>query len=216
MDEIQLKEAKRQADRKAIKFVIALFILYIIFSQGNIFMNSVMSPGGSYYNAFIAEHFNYIQGLKTALLKPAVWIIKLFGFYAIHNEMDIMVVNGPYLRVNYSCLGLGVMSFLTAFVLSFPASWKSTFKMLAIGLVAIYILNILRIAGLGVLFGFFQSQRNYFEYHHEIFNVIVYIIIFIMLYIWIRKNTKTLNTELPKNQSPLDSKISTVENNPAS
>lgn len=200
MNDTTSKEAKKQADKKAIKFVICLFVLYILFSQGNIFMNSVMSPGARYYNAFIAEHFNYIQGLKTALLKPAVWIIKLCGFYAIHNEMDIMVVNGPYLRVNYSCLGLGVMSFLAAFVLSFPASWKSTFKMLAIGLVSIYILNILRIAGLGVLFGFFQSQRNYFEYHHEIFNVAVYIIIFIMLYIWIRKNTKNLNVEKPSQE----------------
>ncbi len=194
MDEIQIKAAKIQADKKAIRFVVILFVLYILFSQGNIFMNSVMSPGGKYYNAFIAEHFDYIQGLKTALIKPAVWIIKLLGFYAIHNEMDVMVVNGPYLRINYSCLGLGVMSFLAAFVLAFPASWKSTIKMLIIGIVSIYLLNIARIAGLGLLFGFFQSQRNYFEYHHEIFNVLVYIVIFIMLYIWIRKNTKPKKT----------------------
>jgi len=193
MNEIQNKVDKKQADKKAIKFIITLFVLYILFSQGNLFMNSVMSSGARFYNASIAEHFNYIQGLKTALIIPAVWIIKLFGFYAIYNEMDVMVVSGPLLRINYSCLGLGVMSFLAAFVLSFPASWKSTFKMLIIGLISIYLLNILRIAGLGILFGTFQSQRNYFEYHHEIFNVIVYIIIFIMLYIWIRKNTKIKN-----------------------
>ncbi|WP_316797791.1 exosortase Y [Pedobacter frigidisoli] len=190
MDEIQLKAAKREADKKAIKFVIALFVLYIIFSQGNIFMNSVMSPGGRFYNASIAEHFNYIQGLKSGLIIPAVWIIKAFGFYAIYNDSDVMVVAGPYLRVNYSCLGLGVMSFLAAFVLAFPASWKSTWKMMVIGLVSIYILNVCRIAGLGVLLGFFQSQRQNFTYHHEIFNVIVYICIFTMLYFWIRKNTR--------------------------
>lgn len=207
MSEISQKEAKKQANRKAIKFIVALFTLYILFSQGNLFINSVMSEGGKYYNAYIAHNFDYIQGLKTALIKPAVWIIKLFGFYAIHNEMDVLVVNGPYLRINYSCLGLGVMSFLTAFVLAFPAPWKSTFKMLVIGLITIYILNVCRIAGLGLLFGFFQSQRNYFEYHHEIFNVIVYIIIFIMLYIWIRRNTKTSK----KSNTDQDT---TVANNP--
>ncbi|WP_421944673.1 exosortase Y [Pedobacter sp.] len=190
MNEIQNAAAKKQADKKAIKFIISLFVLYILFSQGNLFMNSVMNPGGKYYNAFIAENFDYIQGLKNALIVPAVWIIKLFGFYAIHNEMDVMVVNGPLLRINYSCLGLGVMSFLAAFVLSFPASWKETIKMLIIGIITIYILNIMRISGLGLLFGFFQSQRNYFEYHHEIFNVIVYIIIFIILFFWIKRNTK--------------------------
>jgi len=189
MDEITNQQTKKQADKKAIKFIVMLFVLYIIFSQGNIFMNSVMSPTGRYYNAYIAEHFDYIQGLKNALIVPAVWIIKLFGFYAIHNEQDVMVVAGPYLRINYSCLGLGVMSFLAAFVLAFPASRKETLKMLIIGIISIYLLNVCRIAGLGLLFGTFHSQRNYFEYHHEIFNVIVYIIIFIMLYIWIKKNT---------------------------
>jgi len=193
MDEITTQQAKKQADKKAIKFIVMLFILYIIFSQGNIFMNSVMTPTGRHYNAYIASHLDYIQGLKTALIVPAVWIIKLFGFYAIYNEQDVMVVAGPYLRINYSCLGLGVMSFLAAFVLAFPASWKETIKMLIIGIISIYLLNVFRIAGLGLLFGTFHSQRNYFEYHHEIFNVIVYIIIFIMLYIWIKKNTRTIS-----------------------
>ncbi|MCX2492596.1 archaeosortase/exosortase family protein [Pedobacter sp. PF22-3] len=185
------EQAKKEANKKAIKFLIALFILYILFSQGNLFMLSVMTPGSKFYNAYIAEHFNYIQGLKTALIVPAVWIIKAFGFYAIYNEMDVMVVAGPYLRINYSCLGLGVMSFLAAFVLSFPASWKSTFKMLFIGILIIYILNILRIAGLGILMAVFKSQRNNFNYHHEIFNIIVYICVFTMLYFWIKRNNKS-------------------------
>lgn len=193
MNEIQIKETKKQTDKKAIKFIVVLFLLYILFSQANLFMNSVMSPGARFYNPYIAAHFDYIQGLKTALIVPAVRIIKLFGFYAIYNEQDVMVVAGPYLRINYSCLGLGVMSFLAAFVLAFPATWKETFKMLVIGIVSIYVLNVLRIAGLGLLFGFFQSQRNYFEYHHEIFNIIVYIIIFLMLYFWIKKNTKSIS-----------------------
>jgi len=189
------EEAKKQANKKAIKFVIALFALYILFSQGNLFMNSVMTPGSKYYNSYISTHFNYIQGLKSALIIPAVWIIKLFGFYAIYNEMDVMIISGPYLRVNYSCLGLGVMSFLAAFVLAFPASWKSTLKMLVIGIIAIYILNVFRIAGLGVLLGFFKSQRHNFSYHHEIFNVIVYVCVFTMLYFWIKKNNKPAVTQ---------------------
>ncbi|MBC6113130.1 exosortase Y [Pedobacter fastidiosus] len=132
------------------------------------------------------------------MIKPAVWIIKLFGFYAIHNDSDVMVVSGPYLRINYSCLGLGVMSFLVAFVLAFPAPWKSTLKMMVVGLITIYVLNICRISGLGVLLGFFQSQRNNFTYHHEIFNIIVYICIFVMLYLWIKRNTRSI---LPENKT---------------
>jgi len=105
-----------------------------------------------------------------------------------------MVVNGPLLRINYSCLGLGVMSFLASFVFAVPTGVKETVKMLIIGIFSIYLLNVIRIAGLGLLFGYFQSQRYYFEYHHEIFNVLVYIIVFYMLYLWAKKNIKSIST----------------------
>ena len=192
MNNLTADEAKKKANKVAIRFVILLVGLYFLFSQGNLFMNSVMSPGGRFYNESIAANFNYIQGLKSLLIIPAVWIIKLFGLYTIHNEMDVMVVNGPYLRVNYACLGLGVMSFLTAFVIAFPAKTKAKLKLLVIGIVMIYVLNVLRIAALGVILGFFESQRNNFTYHHEVFNIIVYICIFILLYFWIRRNTNPI------------------------
>lgn len=188
----QSLDDKKKANKAAILFVVKLLFFYFLFSQGNLFMNSVMSEGGKYYNEYFATHFNYIQTLKSALIIPAVWIIKLFGFYAIHNEMDVMVVDGPHLRINYACLGIGVMSFLAAFVIAFPAKVKAKFKLLIIGLLMVYVLNVLRIAALGVLLGFFKSQRNNFTYHHEVFNILVYICVFILLYYWIKKNTNPI------------------------
>lgn len=190
MDNLSPDESKKKANRAAIRFVVLLVALYFLFSQGNLFMNSVTSINGRYYDPFFTEHFNYIQWLKSALIIPGTWIIRLFGFYTIHNEMDVMVVNGPYLRINYACVGLGVMSFFTAFVIAFPAKLKPKIKLFITGMLMIYILNVLRIAGLGVLLGFFESQRNNFTYHHEVFNVIVYVCIFALLYFWIKKNTK--------------------------
>ena len=115
--------------------------------------------------------------------------------------MDVMVVNGPYLRVNYSCLGLGVMSFLAAFIMAFPAKLKAKIKLFILGMIMIYILNILRIAGLGILLRIFKSQRHNFTYHHEIFNIIVYVIIFIVLYFWIKKNTTPIATQVSNSDS---------------
>lgn len=188
---------KKKANKAATLFVVKLLVFYLLFSQGNLFMNSVTSEGGRFYNEFIAHNLNYIQALKSALILPAVWIIKLFGFYAIYNEMDILVVDGPWLRINYACLGLGVMSFLAAFVIAFPAKLKAKLKLFAWGILMIYLLNVTRIAALGVLLGFFKSQRRNFTYHHEVFNIIVYICVFILLYFWIKKNTKlTIKKEI--------------------
>lgn len=191
MNNLSTNDTKKKANKVAIRFVVLLVGLYLLFSQGNLFMNSVMSEGGRFYHPYIAEHFNYIQWIKSALIIPGTWLIKLFGFYAVYNEMDIMVVNGPYLRINYSCVGLGVMSFFTAFIIAFPAKLKPKLKLFVIGIIMIYLLNVARIAGLGILLGFFQSQRDNFTYHHEIFNIIVYLCVFALLYFWIKKNTKT-------------------------
>lgn len=188
----EIKESQN-TNKEAIFFVVKLLFFYLLFSQGNLFMNSVMSPYGRFHNAFIAEHLNYIQWLKSALILPSVWIIKLFGFYTVHNEMDILIVNGPYLRINYACLGIGVMSFLIAFIIAFPAPLKSKWKLLLTGLALIYVLNVLRIVALGVLLGWYESSRSNFTYHHEIFNIIVYICVFILLYRWIKKHTTVLN-----------------------
>ena len=193
MNTLSTNEAKKRANKAALRFVVLLVALYFLFSQGNLFMNSVTSVGGRFYNAYIAEHFNYIQWLKSSLIILGTGIIKLFGFYAIYNEMDVMVIDGPYLRINYACLGLGVMSFFAAFVIAFPAKLNAKIKLFFIGIVMIYVLNVLRIAGLGVLLGFFKSQRNNFTYHHEVFNIIVYICIFLLLYYWIKKNTTQTN-----------------------
>ena len=201
MNNLSTNEAKKKANKVAVRFVVLLIGLYFLFSQGNLFMNSVMSVDGRFYNAYIAEHFNYIQWIKSSLIIPGTWIIKLFGFYAIYNEMDVLVINGPHLRVSYSCIGLGVMSFFTAFVIAFPAKLKSKIKLLIIGTLMIYVLNVLRIAGLGVLLGFFKSQRDNFTYHHEVFNIIVYLCIFALLYFWIKKNTTTVK---PKIDIPIE------------
>ena len=204
MDNISTEEAKKRANKVAIRFVILLVGLYFLFSQGNIFMNSVTSVGGRFYNAYITEHLNYIQWIKSSLIFFGASIIRLFGFYTISNEMDVMVVNGPYLRINYSCVGLGVMSFFTAFVIAFPAKLKPKIKLFIIGILMIYVLNVLRIAGLGVLLGFFQSQRDNFTYHHEIFNTIVYLCIFALLYFWIKKNTKMRKPQEKVSDNPND------------
>jgi exosortase/archaeosortase family protein len=179
----------QKAYKLAFRFVLILIVLYFIFSQGNLFMNSVMSTRGRFYHSYIAEHFNYIQWVKSALIIPAAALIELFGFQTVYNEMDVMVVNGPHLRVNYSCLGLGVLSFFTAFIIAFPAKLHAKLKLFIIGISMIYGLNVLRIAGLGILLGAFKSQQRNFTYHHEIFNVIVYLCVFAILYFWTKKNT---------------------------
>lgn len=183
-----MKERDFKADNKlVIRFVVIMVVLYLVFSQGNLFMNSVVSPGGRYHNAFIETHLNYIQALRIGLIKPAVGLINLFGFYAIHNGQQVLVINGPMLNINYSCLGLGMMSFILAFVIAFPAPTNRKLQIILRTFLTVFILNILRIAGLGVLLASLHSQRQYFKFHHEVFNIFIYLVVLYLFYRWLKK-----------------------------
>lgn len=181
------KQIERSDKKMVIRFVVVMVVLYVIFSQGNLFMNSVVSPGGRFHNAFIEANLNYIQALTYSLIKPAVGILNLFGFQSIHNSSSVLVINGPNISLNYSCLGLGMMSFILAFVIAFPAPSKRKPLIVLWTFLTVYILNIFRIAGLGILMTTFHSQRPYFGYHHELFNIFIYLVVFFILFKWVKK-----------------------------
>jgi len=88
-------------------------------------------------------------------------------------------------------LGLGVMSFFTAFVLSYPIKLKSKAWFLTGGILGIQFLNIIRFVLLAL---FWNSAKDRVIDHHAIFNIILYIIIAVTLYIWVKRTDKLIDT----------------------
>ena len=111
------------------------------------------------------------------------------GFSAITNEYDLLVAGHGILQLAYSCLGLGVISFFAAFVLSYPKKWKSKIIFLTSGILGIEFLNVIRFVLLAL---FWNKHHNHILDHHTIFNIFIYLIIAITLYVWV-KNDNALN-----------------------
>lgn len=176
-------------NNSALKFALTFIVLFFIFNNANKFFNSVTIPTGKYYNPYISEHFNYIQLLRTCLILPTVKIMEMLGYYMMYSKTQILALNGIPSNINYGCLGLGVFSFWLAFVSAFPKPLKQKIKFLAIGLVAIYLLNVFRLIILTILTVEIPNEAEYFTYHHDAFNILVYSILFIMIYFWVQKNT---------------------------
>jgi exosortase/archaeosortase family protein len=89
------------------------------------------------------------------------------------------------IQLVYSCLGLGVISFFAAFVLAYPKPRKAKIIFIVSGILIIEILNVARFILLA-LFG--TKQQNLLPEHHTIFNVLIYIIITISLYFWVKSD----------------------------
>ena len=171
-----------------LRFVITFIVLFFLFYYFNIFFFGVTSTGNN-YNAYLSEHLNYISGLRLFLLKSSTLLLHILGFGAIYNEYELLVAGHGVLKLVYSCLGLGVMSFFAAFVIAYPGKWGSKILFLVAGLLGIQLLNIIRFVVLAI---FWDKNNTYILDHHTVFNIFIYLVIAVSLYFWV-KHDNALN-----------------------
>lgn len=172
-----------------IKFALKFIVLFLLFYYFNIMFFGITNPGKHYY-PFLANHLNYIQGLRWLLLSISAQVLKVFGYPAIYNDTELLVAGKGAIVLVYSCLGLGLMSFFAAFVIAYPKKTKSKLIFLITGIFAIQFLNILRFVLLAL---FWNKNASRIIDHHTIFNIILYIIIMISLYFWVKQSDKHAN-----------------------
>jgi exosortase/archaeosortase family protein len=177
---------KSSGNESPVRFVLVFLTLFTVFYYFNILFFSLTTPG-NHYNTFLAEHLNYIHALRYALLHISAQIINWLGFTAITSEYELLVAGHSILQVVYSCLGLGIMSFFAAFVLAYPKRLRPKLIFLAAGILSIQILNILRFVLLAL---FWSNKKSHLLDHHTIFNIIIYIVIAISLYFWVKHDEK--------------------------
>lgn len=180
---------------RALRFVAVFLVLFLLFYYGNKFYFSLTIPGKR-YNEWLAQHLNYIAGLRHLLLGYSKWFLELIGFTALTNDQELMVVGRNTLKVVYTCLGLGVLSFFAAFVIAYPKPWKPKLIFLIVGMISIQVLNVCRL----ILLVLYWSPRNQRVIdHHTIFNILIYIIIAISLYFWVKEKKSPQTTPDGKN-----------------
>jgi exosortase/archaeosortase family protein len=164
------------------RFILIFLGLFLILYYFNVLFFGITSPGNN-YNEFLARHLNYISWLRYVLLHASAQILNWLGFVTITNEYEMLVSGHSTMVLVYSCLGLGIMSFFTAFVVAYPKKLKSKILFLVSGILVIQLLNILRFVLLGALLN--RNHRQILD-HHTIFNIIIYIIIAVSLYFWVK------------------------------
>jgi len=169
---------------KAVRFAVVFIVLFLLFYYFNIWFFSATNPGPHYLN-FLAKHFNYIQALRWLLLACTAVLLKIFGFSPVYNNYELLVAGHGTIQVVYTCLGLGVLSFFAAFVIAYPKPLKSKIIALISGVVIIEILNIIRFALLAI---YGSNHVNQLIDHHTLFNIIMYVIIAVGLYFWIKED----------------------------
>ncbi len=187
---LKQKDAGTEKTKNApVKFIVSFIILFAVFYYFNIIYYGLTKPG-NLYSPLLADHLNYIRGLRWLLLQSSAQILNWLGYGAITSEYDLLVAGHGVIQAIYSCLGLGVISFFAAFVLSYPRKFKAKITFLILGILGIEVLNVMRFIALAL---FWKKYPVGGIDHHTAFNILLYVIIAITLYFWVKQDS-ALNT----------------------
>jgi exosortase/archaeosortase family protein len=169
-----------------VRFLLIFLSLFAGFYYFNVLVFGLTSPG-NHYVAFLDKHLNYIRLLRHLLLNATAHVLGWMGYTAITSDTELLVVGRGVIQLIYSCLGLGVMSFFAAFVIAFPKKIKPKLIFFICGILIFQGLNIMRFVVLAL---FWKATRGIILDHHTIFNIIIYVLIGISLYFWVKHDDK--------------------------
>ncbi len=164
-----------------LRFVVIYLVLLLSYQ---FYLNFFESSGLDPYSRLVAQN--------------AVWFQNLIGYRSflfddVPNHQMWFYVNGKYVtRMVEGCNAISVIILFLAFIFAFYKGFK-TFVFAFIGLMILYVLNILRIVGLNIVCRDYQQYQKMF--HDYIFPSVIYGGVVLLWLIWIKfyalKNEKS-------------------------
>ncbi len=172
------------------RFLVLFLTGFLLLYYFNLFFIGITSPG-NYYSSFLNQHLNYIRGLRDLLLQIISKILTIQGYKVYTSDYTLHAMNIGGFNIVYSCLGFGVMSFFTAFVIAWPGKpVKNKIFFIIAGIAIIQLLNITRF----ILITLYFNKILFLGInHHTLFNLILYFILMVVIYVWINSPKKKHN-----------------------
>ncbi|MFY7652816.1 MAG: hypothetical protein ACOVQE_08930 [Chitinophagaceae bacterium] len=160
------------------KFLLFFAVLYSALQ----FYIGITVPGGWYF-PFFAKYLNIIEWYRDFMFFVAQKILGLLNFQTETNRYTLRIVGSNYIRMVWSCLGIGVQSFWFALVLANAGKWAFKLKWLITGFVIVTACNISRIVVIII-----ANNKKWLQHwkidHHDAYNIFVYGIIFLLIFVY--------------------------------
>lgn len=118
----------------------------------------------------VANFFLHVLGIKTGVSVP---------------ECKLWIAGATEaVQIIYDCLGINIMAIFIIFMLAYPGKIKVKAWFIPMGLVAIFILNAMRMSALAGIVNKWPHLMDLF--HHFIFQGIIYLMVFGLWYWFIK------------------------------
>jgi len=158
------------------------------------------------YGVWVSSFGQEADSATRVITKQTSHILNLFG-EETHTQprqgaptVSILKDSRVALSVFEGCNSINVMIVFVSFLFAFRGNWKKLAWFLPVGLVLIYIANLLRIIA---LYYVAEYWRQYFYYIHKyIFTAVIYLLVFILWWWWIEKISGVSVKTIIKSQQP--------------
>jgi exosortase/archaeosortase family protein len=174
-----------------LRFIVSFIALSGIFYGFNVFYIGITAKGGVYI-PFLDQYLNYIRWWRDFTIYCTASILRWLDYTVISNSYQLRVIGKSGFNIVYSCLGYGIMGVFAAFAITFPEKIRRRIVFLIVGLVIIQLLNIVRLVLISIYWkkGVFTFNMD----HHDLFNLIVYIILILFTICWLGLSRKRNTT----------------------
>ena len=177
---------------KIIRFALKFIFVFLFFYLLTKLVIALAAPDGKYYSSIIDNYFDYVSWLKLSYMNGASWVASAYGYSTIHMPDFILIIKGGRgVHIAYDCIGYGVMSFWLAYVLSSDSVLKIKLIWSIIGLVLIWLINVIRIGFFLVAINKGWNMPLNID-HHTWFTIMAYAAIFILMWIKEKKDNLSL------------------------
>jgi exosortase family protein XrtF len=172
--------------KKSIQFIIIGIGLYLVWLLA--------------YQFLIKPYTILDYQLNALIVENAVDLLDIFGiqsYLEIESDHVLLLKDSEYQNagvwVGDNCNGFKLFSIFSIFLLAYPGNWKSKIWYIPLGLLIIHWANVIRVAALFVISDHYPEYLNF--NHLYTFTAFVYIVIFVLWIVWIRRFGIKLNNE---------------------
>lgn len=143
-----------------------------------------------FLNQFDAEKFE-TDGMTQLVAYQTQDILSAFDYVValrpLSREPSILVIvdKKPVVQIIEGCNAISIMILFTAFIVAFSSKFLNTFGFIVAGILAIHVLNILRIVFLTMGIINYPQYENLL--HGVVFPLIIYGFVFLLWVIWVNK-----------------------------
>jgi exosortase family protein XrtF len=150
--------------------------------------------GNILYGLWIVSYGNLPDPFTQVVTANSAWLLNAVGFKAstfmsgLYPNVSLQLDGTTVVNVYEGCNAINVSILFVAFLFAYKGTIKKTFLFAGAGLLAIYIFNLLRVAGLFLIAKYFPDQL--YLMHKFVFTGIIYAFIFLLWFLWVKKYAK--------------------------